>query len=126
MPHRVPAALDLSEAERVELEGWARCRKMAQALALRSRIVLRAAAGLNNTAVAAEPEGSKHTVGKWREHRSVAGLERDVCALIDATNADLKPLRWVRSADDILVSVRRVCSRTLDANAVAESPAPGG
>src|SRR4051794_6463152 len=67
MPYRVPTALDLSEAERAELEGWARRRKTAQALALRARIVLRAAAGLSNTAVAAELEVSKHTVGKWRE-----------------------------------------------------------
>jgi len=67
MPYRVPAALDLSEAERAELAGWARRRKTAQALALRARIVLRAAAGLSNTAIAAELEVSKHTVGKWRE-----------------------------------------------------------
>ncbi len=54
MPYRVPTALELSEAEQAELESWARRRKTAQALALRSRIVLRAAAGLSNTAVAAE------------------------------------------------------------------------
>ena len=45
MPYRVPAALDLSEAERTELQRWARRRKAAQALALRARVVLRAAAG---------------------------------------------------------------------------------
>jgi FixJ family two-component response regulator len=59
--------LDLSEAERTELESWARRRKTAQALALRARIVLRAAAGLTNTATAAELGIAKHTVGKWRE-----------------------------------------------------------
>ncbi len=67
MPYRVPAALDLSAAEQAELEGWARRRKMAQALALRARVVLRAAAGRSNTAIAAEQGVSKHTVGKWRE-----------------------------------------------------------
>jgi FixJ family two-component response regulator len=67
MPYRVPTALVLSEAERGELEGWARRRKTAQALALRARIVLRAAAGLSNTAIAAELGVAKHTVGKWRE-----------------------------------------------------------
>src|SRR5919107_1575660 len=72
MPYRVPTALELNEAERTELESWARRRKTAQALALRSRIVLRAAAGLSNTAVAAELGVSKHTVGKWRER--FAGL----------------------------------------------------
>ena len=67
MPYRVPTTLDLSEAERAELEGWARRRKTAQALALRARIILRAAAGLSNTAIAAELAVSKHMVGKWRE-----------------------------------------------------------
>jgi hypothetical protein len=41
--------------------------------------------------------------------RPVADLERDVRALIDATGADPRPLPRVRSADDILASVRRVC-----------------
>jgi transposase len=67
MPYRVPTALDLSEAERTELESWSRRRKTAQALALRARIVLRSAAGLNNTSIAAELGIAKHTVGKWRE-----------------------------------------------------------
>ena len=67
MPYRVPTALDLSEAERTELESWSRRRKTAQALALRARIVLRSAAGLTNTSIAAELGIAKHTVGKWRE-----------------------------------------------------------
>jgi transposase len=67
MPYRVPAALDLSEAERTELQRWARRRKTAQALALRARVVLRAAAGLSNTAVAADLGVAEHTAGKWRE-----------------------------------------------------------
>ena len=67
MPYRRPAALVLSEAERAELAGWARRRKTAQALALRARIVLWAAEGLSNTAVADELGIAKHTVGKWRE-----------------------------------------------------------
>ena len=67
MPYRVPTVLELSEAERAALEAWSRRRRTAQALALRARIVLRAAAGLRNTAIAAELGVSKHTVGKWRE-----------------------------------------------------------
>ncbi|MDO9711502.1 helix-turn-helix domain-containing protein [Paracraurococcus sp. LOR1-02] len=66
MPYRVPTILDLSEAERTELESWAR-RKTAQALALRACIVLQAAAGLSNSAIATELGIAKHTVGKWRE-----------------------------------------------------------
>jgi hypothetical protein len=34
----VPTTLNLSDAERADLEGWARRRKTAQALALRARI----------------------------------------------------------------------------------------
>src|ERR687893_2989801 len=67
MPYRVPTALELSEAERAELESWARRRKTTQALALRARIVLRAAVGMSNTAIAADLGIAKHTVGKWRE-----------------------------------------------------------
>src|SRR3712207_7663410 len=58
-----------------ELEGWARRRKTAQALALRGRIVLQAAAGQSNTAIAAELGIAKHTVGKWRE-RSARDRDR--------------------------------------------------
>src|SRR3954449_1187406 len=67
MPYRKPAVLELSEAERSELEGWSRRRKTAQALAPRARIVLRAAERLSNTAIADELGIAKHTVGKWRE-----------------------------------------------------------
>src|SRR3712207_4183001 len=67
MPYRVPATLSLSDAERAELESWVRRRKTAQGLALRARIVLRAADGLSNTAIAAGLATGKHTVGKWRE-----------------------------------------------------------
>ena len=48
-------------------------------------------------------------------HRSVADPERGIRALIEATNADPRPFRWVKAADDILASVRRFCLRTLEA-----------
>ena len=67
MPYRRPTALELGEAERAELEGWARRRKTSQGLALRARIVLRAADGLSDTAIADELGIAKHTVGKWRK-----------------------------------------------------------
>jgi transposase len=67
MPYRLPTVPELSEAERLELERWARRRKTTQALALRARIVLRAAEGSSNTAIAAELGVTTHTVGKWRE-----------------------------------------------------------
>src|SRR5918997_2550655 len=75
MPYRRPTAPAPSEAERAELEGWSRRRRTAQGLALRARIVLRAAAGLSNTAVADELGVAKHTVGKWRERFARDRLE---------------------------------------------------
>jgi transposase len=56
----------LTDDERRVLEGWARRRKTAQALALRSRIVLACAAGGSVSAVAAELGTSRATAGKWR------------------------------------------------------------
>jgi transposase len=75
MPYRVPSVVRLSAAEQAELEGWARRRKTAQALALRARIVLQAAAGRSNTAIAAELGVAKHTVGTWRERFARDRLE---------------------------------------------------
>jgi transposase len=68
-------ALDLSAEERRALEGWARRRKTAQALALRSRIVLACAAGTANSKVAVDLGVSRATVTKWRSRFAAARLE---------------------------------------------------
>ena len=49
--------------------------------------------------------------------RSVADLEAAIIAYIRATNAEPKPFRWTKSADDILASIQRFCLRTLPAHA---------
>ena len=46
-------------------------------------------------------------------HRSTAALEADIAAYIDARNADPKPFRWTKTADDILASIERFCHRTI-------------
>ncbi len=49
-------------------------------------------------------------------HRSTTELEAAITAYIDARNADPKPFRWTKSADDILASIERFCRRTLAVN----------
>jgi transposase len=66
MPVPVAAVIDLTDDERARLEGWARRRTSAQGLALRSRIVLAAAAGLTNLEIAERVGVSRPTVTKWR------------------------------------------------------------
>ena len=63
-PKLEPVAL--TGEERQVLEGWARRRKTAQALALRSRIILACADGASVSDVAAELGVSRTTAGKWR------------------------------------------------------------
>ena len=46
-------------------------------------------------------------------HRSIKQLEAAIAAYIDARNADPKPFRWTKTADDILASIERFCRRTL-------------
>lgn len=48
-------------------------------------------------------------------HRSVKALIADIDAYIAVANAAPKPYRWTKSADEILASITRACSRTLTA-----------
>jgi transposase len=47
-------------------------------------------------------------------HRSVKELIATIEAFISQQNANPKPLRWTKSADDILASIERFCRRTLE------------
>src|SRR5258707_15385122 len=73
MAGRQLALLRLSDEERSELEALASRRKTAQALALRARIGLACAEGVQNKDVAARLSLGSATGGKWRrrfvEHR---------------------------------------------------------
>jgi transposase len=73
MPDPRPVVIELSAAEREQLESWSRRRSSAQALAERSRIVLAAADGLNNTEIAERLGVNVSTARRWRnrfgEHR---------------------------------------------------------
>jgi transposase len=46
-------------------------------------------------------------------HRSTKELEAAIAAYIDARNADPKPFRWTKTAEDILAAIERFCRRTL-------------
>ena len=54
-------------------------------------------------------------------HRSTRQLERDIRAFIDAHNADPRPFRWAKSADDILAAIQRFCHRTQQIGRITES-----
>jgi transposase len=73
MPSPFAVSIELTVEERAQLEAWERRRTSAQALALRSRIVLAAAEGPNNTEIAQRLGVAVSSVRKWRkrfaEHR---------------------------------------------------------
>src|SRR5512146_3048736 len=64
---RPKAELMLTDEERSQLLRWARKASSSQALALRSKIVLKAADGVSNKQIAADLGTSHVTVGKWRK-----------------------------------------------------------
>ena len=72
-------AIVLSDRERVELERRVRRRKSSHGAARRARIVLLAADGLSNTAIAEKLGVSRRTVGLWR----CRFAEKRVCGLDD-------------------------------------------
>ena len=58
------APVSISEQDRIQLVCWTKRPKTAQALAMRSRIVLLAAEGNNNKVIAARLNTILYTVGK--------------------------------------------------------------
>ncbi len=96
-------AIELSSAERRELESLARRRKTAQGLARRARIVLAAADGLENKAIVETVGADANTVGKWRRRFA----ERRLDGLYD----EPRPGAPRRIGDDEIVEVVR---RTLE------------
>ena len=75
MPGPRPPAVELTAEERRDLEGLARRHKTGQQVADRARIVLRAAAGLNNSEIARELALEPDTVRLWRQRwLSVSGV----------------------------------------------------
>jgi transposase len=67
--------IELTAAERDELGRRVRARTSSQQAALRARIVLRAAAGESNTAIAAALGIVRHTAQHWRDRFLAARLD---------------------------------------------------
>ena len=97
---RPTAELTLTDDERAELTSWARRRKTAQALALRSNIVLACAAGKTNTQVAEQLGVSKPTVGKWRSRF----LDKRLAGLSDSPRPGKPPTVSIEQVEDVIVT----------------------
>ena len=67
MPSPKAVQVDLSEAERAELTSRLRRRKVARADAMRAEIVLLAAEGMSNLAIAERLSITRVTVATWRK-----------------------------------------------------------
>ena len=92
--------LELTSDETEQLERWVRRRKSAQALALRSRIVLACATGLTNKEVAAQLGVSMPTVGKWRSRFVESRLD----GLVDEPRSGRKPTITAEQVEDVVVA----------------------
>jgi transposase len=93
----------LNDDERAQLVAWARRSKSANALAMRSRIVLSAADGLGNTAIAAKLNVALSSARKWRS--------RFLADRLDGLLDEPRPGRPRTVADE---QVEAVIARTLE------------
>jgi transposase len=103
MPGPVAPVVELTDEERALLVAWTRRSTSANALAVRSRIVLAAADGLGNTAVAAKVGVEVGTARKWRTRFLADRLE----GLLD----EPRPGRPRQVGDE---QVEAVIARTLE------------
>jgi transposase len=103
MPGPAAPAVELTDDERSWLIAWSRRSKSANALAVRSRIVLAAADGLGNTAVAAKVGVEVGTARKWRA--------RFVAERLDGLVDEPRPGRPRTVSDE---QVEAVITRTLE------------
>ncbi len=101
---RVAPAIELNPVMKATLDHLARSASTPQALALRSRIVLAAAAGQANQEIATALQVPEVTVGKWRRCFASHGLD----GLQDAVRSGRPP----KHGQEILQKVQsRVCQR---------------
>src|SRR5665648_900331 len=97
---RPKVELVLTEDEREQLTRWSRRAKSSQALALRSRIVLACADGVDNKTVAARVGCAAGTVGKWRARF----VELRLDGLLDEPRPGRPPVIGVDQVEDVVVA----------------------
>jgi len=91
--------INLTDEERVQLESISRSRTLPHSIVTRARIILLAAQGVTNTAVADEIGISKQAVGKWRQRY----LKHGLCGLHD----ELRPGRPRSVGDEKVAALIR-------------------
>jgi len=108
--------LRLSPAEREQLVAVTRSRSMPHSLVNRARIILLAAEGWSNVAIAAELGCSLPTVGTWRQRyltqrtfRNVRELVAKIDDFVRHYNQRCHPFMWTATADSILQKIERLC-----------------
>ena len=97
---RPKAELVLTDDERAQLLRWSRRAKSAQALALRSKIVLSCAGGMDNKTVAVELGCAAATVGKWRARF----VEDRLDGLVDEPRPGRPPVIGADRVEDVVVA----------------------
>ena len=70
---RKAVGIELADGDREVLERWSRSRSATVRLRERSRIVLMAAGGMTNTAIARELGTNTDKVGRWRRRYADEG-----------------------------------------------------
>ncbi|MFH5822836.1 IS630 family transposase [Georgenia sp. AZ-5] len=90
----------MSDDERAQLVRWSRRAKSSQALALRARIVLACAEGLDNKTVAARLGCAAATVGKWRARF----VEQRLDGLGDEPRPGRPPVISADQVEDVVVA----------------------
>lgn len=101
--------IELSGGERRELESLDRAQKTGQAMARRARIVLAAAAGLENKAICIKVGADANTVSKWRRRFAAHRLD----GLLD----EPRPGTPRKIGDDAIADTIRLTLETIPSGA---------
>src|SRR5438477_12451979 len=75
MPSSLVVSIELTEAERGQLESWSRRSTTAQALAQRSRVVVLVADGLRTGGITERLGVHRNTVARWRRRFAAERLD---------------------------------------------------